>query len=294
MRIAAAACLLASTTALAAPISSGDVDTSDPAVGAIITSAGNVMCTATAIGPHTVITAAHCVVRDPTTLRVFFGNVAGEDGWLIPVSDARAHPGFDPGGRDIALMTLRASAPVTPLALEGPLNAALVGDNVRIVGFGLTGLATADEGIKRVGTARIASMQPEELIAVPDPSLPCMGDSGGPALLASGTIVGVVSRSDSTCIDHAVYTRIDAAQTALIVPYLAETALGAAQEGEPCFYDGHCAAGLDCVGDVERTCEAAAGCGCTSGGSLPVPLVLVVALAFVRRRRLSGRVARRS
>jgi len=284
MRLAVIGCLLSTAAAaFANPVTNADPDPGDPAVIAIVNSAGDIGCTASVIAPHTGITAAHCVVgRDPTTLRVFFGNAVGGDGLYIPISDARAHPGFDPGGRDIAVFTLRVRAPVTPLVLAGPLDGSLVGTNIRAVGFGFTAGAAADAGIKREGTARISSVQPEELVAVPGPSLSCLGDSGGPALLPAGTIAGVVSRVDAMCVDHAVYTRVDIAQDVLIQPYLAETAPGAAGEGEPCFYDDHCATGLECAGDVKRVCESA-GCGCASGS--PGSLVILVAGFVLGRRR---------
>jgi secreted trypsin-like serine protease len=274
-------------SATAQPVTNGAADSGDDAVVALVNApTKQVICTASIIGPHTAITAAHCIAnRDPTTLRVFFGSSIGFGGLFLQVSDTRAHPGFDPGGRDIALLTLRQRAPVAPLVLEPALAATLVDTSIRVVGFGLTGGSVDDAGDKRAGTARIASLRPEELIAVPGPSLSCLGDSGGPALLPAGTIAGVVSRVDSQCIDHAVYTRADAAQDALIRPYLADTAPGAATEGEPCFYADHCAAGLTCAGETETFCEPATGCGCGAGATPPLwPLALLMLITRGRAR----------
>jgi hypothetical protein len=234
-------------TVLAQPISNGVPATGDPAVIALVATSDldQVGCTASVIGPHTAITAAHCVAgRDPRTLQVFFGSSIADGGVYIAVSDAGMHPGFDPGGRDVALITLREPAPVMPLVLEPmTLDASLVDTSFRVVGFGITGLGLGDAGLKREGTARIAAVRPEELVAVPDPSLSCLGDSGGPAILPAGTIAGVVSRGDAGCMDHAVYTRVDFAQSTFIQPYLAETAPGAASVGEACFYEEHCNGG---------------------------------------------------
>ncbi|HEY5927551.1 MAG TPA: trypsin-like serine protease [Kofleriaceae bacterium] len=290
LALAPAAWVLPIATALAQPVTNGTAAAGDPAVIALVNASDQVICTAAVIGPHTAITAGHCVGgRDPRTLRIFIGSTLGEAGTFIAVSDARTHPQFDPGGRDIAMMTLRESAPVAPLELAGPVDASLVGTMIRVVGFGLTAGNLSDAGIKREGTARIAAVRTEELIAVPDPSLSCLGDSGGPALLPAGTIGGVVSRVDSLCVDHAVYTRIDIAQDPLIQPYLAETAPGAAGEGEPCFYAAHCTAGLECRGDAETFCESPAGCGCASTATATpaaflVVLVVLVGLAIMRRR----------
>jgi MYXO-CTERM domain-containing protein len=222
--------VVSAATAYAQPVTNGSDDADDPAVVALVTSTGAVTCTASVIGPHTLLTAAHCVAtRDATTI-----------------------------------------------------DASLVDTNIRAVGFGLTGQNAGDEGTKRAGTARIASVAEEELIAVPDPSLPCPGDSGGPALLADGTIVGVVSRVDSMCNDHAVYTRVDVARAVLIDPYVADTAPGTAKEGEVCFYLEQCASGLECYAG---TCESPAGCGCASSSSPWSLLALLgVAGAYLRRR----------
>ena len=278
----------AAPLASAQPVTNGSAEADDRAVVAMLNANGQIICTASAIGRHTAITAAHCVAgRDPLTLSVFFGPVVGGNGITIPISDARPHPGFDPGGRDVAMLTLRAPAQAVPADLAGDVDASLVGTKFRVVGYGVTGQNNDDAGIKREGTARIASVQAEEVIAVPDPSLPCPGDSGGPLLLDSGAIAGVVSRVDSMCNDHAVYTRLDVAREVLIAPYLAETAPGTAGEGERCFYAEHCAAGLECVGDVfgETFCEAPAGCGCTSSAGVPAIWIVLALLWLVRRRR---------
>jgi hypothetical protein len=188
------------------------------------------------------------------------------------------------------VLTLRSTAPVAPLAVLGPtLDVSLVDATIRVVGFGLTGQNAADEGTKRVGTARIASVSEEELIAVPDPSLPCPGDSGGPALLADGTIVGVVSRVDSMCNDHAVYTRVDVARAVLIDPYVAETAPGTAHEGDACFYLEQCASDLECYAG---TCESPAGCGCRTSDSSSWWLALACAGLFATGRRAPRRSRR--
>lgn len=283
------------TIALAQPISSGTPANGDPAVIALVAASGQAFCTASVIGPHTAITAAHCVDGlDARTLRVFVGSALAGDGVLIPVSDARMHPGFDPGGRDVALLTLREMAPVAPLMLEpATLDGSLVDTTIRVVGFGITGQGQDDAGIKREGTAKIAAVRAEELVVVPGPSLSCLGDSGGPALLPAGTIAGVVSLTDSECSDHAIYTRVDVARSILIEPYLAETAPGTAATGEACFYEGHCADG-SCVQSTDDplryVCgDDSAGCGgCASGSGSRVPFVVVIAglvLGRTRRRR---------
>lgn len=277
--------LASSTDAFAQPVTNALPDTGDPAVIALLNADDQLVCTAAVIAPHTVLTAAHCVAGKPLTLKAFFGSVVKDGGTKIAVTDARQHPQFDPGGNDLGMITLADPAPVTPLALAPPLDDTFVGASIRVVGFGTTGAAGGD-GTKRLGTAKIAALGAEDFIATPDLSLSCLGDSGGPALATGDVIAGVVSRVDAQCVDHAVYTRIDVAMDVLIQPYLDETAPGSAGKGEPCFYDGHCAAGLECAGEMMRTCEEPGGCGCRT--SEPRGLWLIAVVLLLRRRARNG------
>jgi MYXO-CTERM domain-containing protein len=244
-RLVLGVAVASATTATAQPVTGAQIDNGDPAVVALVTAGDQVVCTASVIGPHTGITAAHCVQGfDPRTLRIFLGTTIGDGGAFVAVSDARIHPGFDPGGRDVAVFTLRDDPTVTPLVVDpGPLDTTLVGTSLHVVGFGLTAAGVDDAGSKRDGMAQVAAVGAEELVAVPGPSLTCLGDSGGPGLLAGGTLAGVVSRVDSSCSDHAVYTRVDIARSVLIDPYVADTAPRTASTGDACFYDEHCADG---------------------------------------------------
>ncbi len=227
-------------------ITNGTPASGDPAVVALVDGMDRVGCTASVIGPHTAITAAHCFVgQQPRALRLSLGSTIA-DGVFAHVSDARQHPMFDATtfAHDIAMVTFREDLAVTPLALDTrAIDASLVGTSFRVVGFGTTGGGTGDSGTKREGTARISEVQAEEFTAMANPSQPCRGDSGGPALLSNDAVAGVVSRGDAACTDHAYYARIDVARAAFIDPYLAETAPGTAHTGDACFYADHCAEG---------------------------------------------------
>lgn len=228
------------------PVTNGAVDAGDPAVIALVDMEDTVGCTASVIGPHTAITAGHCLAgRDPRTLRAMFGSSLA-DGVFVAISDARVHPAFDTASfaHDVAMLTLREESPVPPLALDDrTIDASLVDVTFTVVGFGTTAAASGDGGEKRTGTARISDVQADELTAAPDPSQPCRGDSGGPALLAPDAVAAVVSRGDTACSDHAIYARIDVARASLVDPYLADTAPGTAHTGDACLYEGHCAEG---------------------------------------------------
>ncbi|MBV8756482.1 MAG: trypsin-like serine protease, partial [Deltaproteobacteria bacterium] len=222
-------------------VTNGSDDPGDEAVAAIVDQNGAVLCTASAIGPHTGITAAHCFGGPPArTLRVLLGRTTASGG-LTPISDARQHPAFVPStfANDVAMFTFRDPLPVAPLALDArTIDASLVGTTFSTVGFGTTG-AGSGAGTKRIGTAQISDVGATELTTMADPSQPCSGDSGGPMLITPDAVTAVVSHGDAACSDHAIYARIDLARSDFVDPYIAATAPGTAHTGDACFYDGH-------------------------------------------------------
>ena len=239
----AIACLVltacaAQTGTATQPVTNGSDDTGDPAVVALVDDLGNVGCTASVIEAHTAVTAAHCIESfDPRKLRVWSGG-----GIYSAISGGRIDPMYDGAtfANDVAMLTFRDAAQVAPLVLETAMP--VVGDVVRVVGYGTTGAMASDNTMKRAGSAMISDVQAAEYTVMPAPSQPCHGDSGGPAITAAGTIGGVVSHGDNMCSDHAVYARVDAAR-AFIDQYLAATAPGTASVGQACLYDGQCDGG---------------------------------------------------
>jgi hypothetical protein len=228
-------------------VTNSTTDQGDPAVVALVDPNGEVLCTASVIGPHTGITAAHCFAGPPRrTVRVFFGSTVEPAGTFAVVADTMLHPGFVAAtfANDVAMFTFREATQVPPLTLDArTIDASLVGTTFAAVGFGSTTGATSDFGVKRTGTARISAVTADELSAAPDPAQPCRGDSGGPMLIAPDRIAAVVSHGDAACSDHAIYARIDVARAILVDPYIAATAPGTAHTGDACFYDDHCAEG---------------------------------------------------
>src|SRR5262245_50277761 len=98
-------------------ITNGTTAAGDPAVVALVDTNQVVGCTATVIGPHNAITAAHCFINKPArTLRVVFGSTVA-DGTFTPVADAVSHPSFEPGMlvHDIAMLTFRDESPAAPI-----------------------------------------------------------------------------------------------------------------------------------------------------------------------------------
>jgi secreted trypsin-like serine protease len=191
--LAALALIAVATPALAvtggAPPASGDVAR---AIVMLVDENGD-LCTATALAPELVLTAAHCVIgRHKRAVKVY------QTGQSIPVRATTAHPHFNIASyaasratADVALVKLAAPLPaiVAPAALADPRRVA-AGETLTIAGFGVTvdrtpiGLGIPREASLTV-TGRPGSLQ----IRLVDPKTrdrraglgACVGDSGGPA-----------------------------------------------------------------------------------------------------------------
>ncbi len=247
---------------------------------AIVGTDGSTDCTGTLVGPHTVLTAAHCQIGPDNyaSYRVFFGADVAGDGTSIDLSDARVHPQFDPTtfAHDLALLTIAQAGPAQPIPIDPRVpDGSLVDQSFRAVGFGMTAAGAGDEGRKRVGTAAVSAVGDLDFTTKASPSQPCVGDSGGPALFdvqGATYITGVVSHGDTNCTDHAVYARIDVGLDTFVEPYLAETAPGTAKPGDRCLYAEQCT-GSTCVGaaDDSRIMYCAPSCG--GGASCPAGMV---------------------
>lgn len=194
------------------------------------TATGLGSCTGTLIGCRTFLTAAHCVCKDvdtlltgvecqarpdlldPTKKLVFFQHAG-----FFSVSSVSVHPDFEfKVGSDLAVFELAVPVPgIRPSRINQTARPA-TGSTGLVVGFGRTGGANQDVGVKRAGLVETAACS-----AVPaathqcwdfvDPLGPpgedsntCQGDSGGPLYvdLGSGPVVaGVTSGgSSSDCL----------------------------------------------------------------------------------------------
>ncbi len=235
---------VATATSLAA-ITNGTPTDADLGVAALV-KGGTLVCSATLVAPRVLLTAAHCVPDGATPDAVFGSTVAG--GKLLHILAVKRHPSFDETKLtdDVAMALLDDVAPLgaKPWPLPPtPLDASSVGLALRLVGFGAMGPNDTTPALKRVGTARVASIGATDFQLAAAPSQTCSGDSGGPAFATIGgveTIVGVTSSGDPACAQMARDTRVDA-YASFIAPWLAATADGAAGAGDRCFYAAHCA-----------------------------------------------------
>jgi V8-like Glu-specific endopeptidase len=232
-----------------------------------------VFCSGTLIAPRVVITAGHCLQDgsfDPDKLQILFGTGRpGDEAVVLDVIDYQVHPGYSARGleNDLALVLLSDEAPTTATAwpiLATPLSDQDVGQQLRIVGYGLESPYSGDTGDKRQGWTTLSSYTVETLVFGPDPSQTCMGDSGGPIFIEKYGVeylLAVASAGDAACEEHAVNSRADAHYEGFILPYLLRTSQGGAATGETCYFEGNCAegtcAGLDVnsIGFCTRSCQ---------------------------------------
>ena len=226
-----------------APIVGGVLDTGDPAVVAFVPvdAQGQVLgvCTATLIEPEVLLTAAHCV--DPAvtglepgtfSMAAYFGSdLTAEDPFFVEVRFADQiviHPGWDPDtlANDIALAHLSEPSTVAPLPINTASVDPLIGQAVRLVGFGQVGGAPGEDGsgIKRQTTTSLSETAPTQMAFVDAERNTCFGDSGGPAFMTIDgveVVVGVTSFGDELCAQFGVDTRVDAFAADFIAPVIA-------------------------------------------------------------------------
>lgn len=242
-----------------------------PAVVAIVRAdTGALVCSGTVIAERVVLSAAHCGVHvDPSSYRVFFGSQVGDAGTTIDIVEAVGHPAFDDTeARDLALVLLAQASPALPVIASSSAPPA----QLRIVGFGDTAGGAQDGGRKLVGTTMVTESTPLSIVLGADPSLPCNGDSGGPAFAANGDVAAVVSRGDPACASHGKATRVDAHLDDFIAPYLAATEPGTIAVGARCKYDDHCASGSCVLATDEPLLRY---CSATCAGDVDCPDAMV-------------------
>jgi secreted trypsin-like serine protease len=182
-------------------------------------------CTATWVSSETLLTAAHCISSESGTeiQRVWVKHPATGSDVVADPANIRIHPRYGEislaGTFDIAI--IRFSESVSSHALSMVDLQAKAGDQVQLVGFGITRVGGYDAGVKRFGINTIESLdgkkdsrgvgRPQDLIFIrgvlnqavaseaglinSGGAVNLQGDSGGP-LLHQGRLLGVASTAE--------------------------------------------------------------------------------------------------
>ncbi len=256
----AATCALPATPAAA--ITNGQPDEGrHPYVGAVVTHDGKhrkkrLICSGTLVSPTVFVTAAHCLLDEPSRLYVSFDEFVGApylaDSVRVHPGTAFAHAGYvdaaAPGDtHDIGVIRLDAPVqgiapaelPAQPLE-ELQRSGRLSRGGIELVGYGREGIDARGRGYggggRRYGLGAFGSLEPYKLNSVQTGTLTgsCNGDSGGPVLLpGTRTVVSVISDGDVACAVHGVNYRLDTASArAFLAEHLAAPARSARVAGK--------------------------------------------------------------
>jgi secreted trypsin-like serine protease len=227
----------ASATLPPPPIVNGSETDDYPAVGAIVAEEGGYMygsfCTGTLVDPNWVITAAHCVEaieEDYRRYNIYFvigGDLTrGEIDDYALVTNAIGFPSWNQTtmAGDIGLLQLSGTGirSVTPMPVnDDNVTNSWMGDDMRLVGFGITRDNSNDGSVKR--TADVPVWQYDSSFVYTyderDGQNACSGDSGGAGLEILGgndfELAGIISfgwapDGGQPCVDGALaMVRVD-------------------------------------------------------------------------------------
>ena len=196
------------------PVVNGKTYSGHPSVGLLIIKSGGgaAGCTATLVGKHTVLTAAHCVYPGLThQFKLSSGTYSS--------TKVVRHPQYSKNSSqgaiyDIALIQLPSDPPITPsMVSQKP---PFVGQKITIIGYGVTSSYSKNSGVKRIAQNTVATVTSTRFTfngSGGDKGNTCSGDSGGPAFATVDGRewhLGVHSMASQPCGSRGINTRTDA------------------------------------------------------------------------------------
>lgn len=288
------------------PIVGGEASAAAPAVGVLLarndeTGELRAFCTAGLLSPRAALSAAHCAPAARDYVRAGFGLAFGRGASLdtlveeVPLDGVFVHPAYSPRSleHDAAVFVLADDSEAPEwLELDDSVPTGTAPAALDFVGYGVSGDGLDDAGLRRLVRLPFDGHD-ETFLYTYDPGGQnlCSADSGAPALLLGAgppRVVGLASfvyavdATDTYCLGGgAGITRVD-----LQIDFLDEVLaldLGAASGAEP--LDGGLddesfdAGGMSIFPEPEK-----GGCAAVSAPTGPLPLLLLLALAWARRR----------